>query len=147
MVDTNNVVLSFDNLRDDVLHVFAEETKSLSFARDFVTTFTINPSVQEDEDFTIRLTEILCAIAPSESIHTRTLGTIAFHFSLKVFFFQIDNVCIVMFYSIYLDLIIIGPCPYGQVLTIDSDDRLKCTLSLCSARPPSTSYPINEAVY
>ena len=30
---------------------------------------------------------------------------------------------------------------------MDSDDRLKCTLSLCSARPPSTSYPINEAVY
>ncbi len=41
----------------------------------------------------------------------------------------------------------IGPCPYRQVLTMDSDDRLKCTLSLCSARPPSTSYPINEAVY
>ena len=50
-------------------------------------------------------------------------------------------------YSIYLDFIIIGPCPYGQVLTMDSDDRLKCTLSLCSARQPSTSYPINEAVY
>ena len=80
--------LSFDNIRDGALRVFAEETESLSFARDFVTTFTINPSVQEDEDFTIRLTEILCAVVPSERIHTRTLGTIAFHFSRKVFFKQ-----------------------------------------------------------
>jgi|688.fasta_scaffold64240_2 hypothetical protein len=78
----------FYNIRDGALRVFAEETESSSLARDCVTTFTINPSVQEDADFTIRLTEILCAVVPSDRIHTRTLGTIAFHFSRKVFFKQ-----------------------------------------------------------
>lgn len=43
-----------------------------------------------------------------------------------------------MLYSIYLDFNIIGPCPYGQVLTINSWSDLNCAPSQCLLDESST---------
>jgi hypothetical protein len=80
----NNKTKSIFLIRDSALRAFAEETGSLSFERDFVTTSTTNPSAREAGDFTIRLTEIQYAIVPSESFHSRTLGVIVLRFLPKV---------------------------------------------------------------
>jgi hypothetical protein len=71
-------------IRDDALNAVAEEKGSLSLARDFVTTFTTNPSAREVGDFTIPHMEMLYAIVPSENIHSRTLGVIVLRFLHKV---------------------------------------------------------------
>lgn len=70
--------------RDDAPSAVAEEKGSLSLARDFVTTFTTNQSAREAADFTTHLTEMLYAIVPLESIHSRTLGVIVLRFLHKV---------------------------------------------------------------
>ena len=43
-----------------------------------------------------------------------------------------------MLYSIYRDFNIIGPCPYGQVLTINSWSDLNCAPSQCLLDESST---------
>lgn len=71
-------------IRGGALRAFAEETGSLLYERDFVTTFTTHQSAGEAVVFTILNTENRSAIVPSVTIHSRTLRTIASDFLPKV---------------------------------------------------------------